>query len=49
MGKFSHVDWHHLFMANTHSDTYLDVCNSAQHSSAHAMNHRFWFRKTKSK
>jgi hypothetical protein len=31
-------------MAAANTDSYLYICNGAQHSSSHAMNHRFWFR-----
>ncbi len=36
--------WHHVYMAETNTDSYLYVCNGAQHSSGHNMNHRAWFR-----
>ena len=44
MGKSTSGGWHHLYMADTNSDTYLYLCNGAQHSSGRDMNHRFWFR-----
>jgi hypothetical protein len=37
-------EWHHFFMSDTNTDTYLYFCNGPQHSSGHDMNHRFWFR-----
>ena len=36
--------WHHWYMGETNTDTYLYICNGAQHSSSHNMNHRYWFR-----
>jgi cysteine-rich repeat protein len=44
MGKQSSSGWHHFYMADTNSDTYLYICNGAQHTSSHNMAHRFWFR-----
>ena len=44
MGKQTSGGWHHLYMADTNSDTYMYLCNGAQHSSGHNMNHRYWFR-----
>ncbi len=44
MGKQTDGGWHHFYMGETNSDTYLYICNGAQHSSGHNMNHRFWFR-----
>jgi hypothetical protein len=47
MGNASNPGWHHIYMSETNSDSYLHLCNGAQHSSGHNMNHRYWFRKTK--
>ena len=44
MGTSSNSGWHHFYMAETNSDSYLYLCNGAQHSSSHAMNHVYWFR-----
>ena len=44
MGSSSNVGWHTFTMGRDNSDTYLYVCNGAQHSSSHNMNHRVWFR-----
>jgi subtilisin-like proprotein convertase family protein len=44
MGASTSSGWHHIYMADTNSDTYLYVCNGAQHSSGYNMNHRVWFR-----
>ncbi|MBD8526691.1 fibrinogen-like YCDxxxxGGGW domain-containing protein [Pseudomarimonas arenosa] len=46
MGTSSNSGWHHFYMAETNSDSYLYICNGAQHSSGYNMNHRFWFRET---
>ena len=46
MGTQSSSGWHHLYMANTNSDSYMYLSNGAQHSSSVNMNHRFWFRET---
>ncbi len=35
---------HHLYMAETNSDTYIYICNGAQHTSSYNLNHRYWFR-----
>jgi hypothetical protein len=43
MGSTS-PSWHHWFMSNHDTDTYLYLCNGAQHTSGHSMSHRFWFR-----
>ncbi len=47
MGKKTSGSWHHVYMAETNSDSYLYLCNGAQHSSGHNMNHRYWFRTAK--
>jgi len=46
MGLASNSGWHHLYMAATNTDSLLYLCNGAQHSSSHEMNHLFWFRST---
>ena len=46
MGTQSNAGWHHLYMADTNSDSYMYLSNGAQHSSSYNMNHRFWFRET---
>ena len=43
-GTASNGGWHNFYMADTNSDTYLYICNGAQHSSNYDMNHRFWVR-----
>jgi hypothetical protein len=44
MGTASNVNWHHFFMNQWNDNTYLYICNGAQHSSGQDMNHRFWIR-----
>ncbi|MBM4344894.1 MAG: hypothetical protein FJ100_16120 [Deltaproteobacteria bacterium] len=44
MGTASNGGWHHVYMAETNTDTYLYLCNGPQHSSSYNMNHRYWFR-----
>ena len=44
MGSTGNDDWHHLIMSRTDADTYMYICNGAQHSSSFSMNHRYWFR-----
>jgi len=34
----------HLYMSNTNTDSYIYMCNGAQHSSGHHLAHRYWFR-----
>lgn len=46
MGTASNAGWHHFYMAETNSDSYMYLCNGAQHSSGHQMNHLYWFRST---
>ena len=46
MGTSSSSGWHHFYMAETNSDSYLYLSNGAQHSSSFNMNHRYWFRST---
>ena len=33
-----------LYMSEHNTDTYMYVCNGAQHTSGHSMSHRYWFR-----
>ena len=40
----TNAGWHHVYMSDTNSDTYLYLCNGAQHSSGHDMSHRWWVR-----
>jgi hypothetical protein len=44
MGSSTAADWHYFYMSVSNDDTYLYVCNGAQHSSSYAMNPRFWVR-----
>jgi len=44
LGTQSNPGWHHFYMAETNSDSYLYLANGAQHSSSVNMNHRYWFR-----
>lgn len=44
MGTTSSSGWSHFYMGETNSDSYLYLCNGAQHSSSHSMNHVYWFR-----
>jgi hypothetical protein len=44
MGKATSTGWYHFYMDQNNSDTYLYICNGAQHSSGQNMNHRFWIR-----
>jgi hypothetical protein len=44
MGKYSNSGWHHFYMSEHNTDTYLYICNGAQHSSSYDLNHRFWVR-----
>lgn len=44
MGKTSNAGYHNIYMSEYNGDTYLYVCNGAQHSSSHDMNHRWWIR-----
>jgi len=42
--------WHgtlHFYMSDTNKDSYLYLCNGAQHSSSSPMNHRWWIRSAK--
>jgi len=44
LGTSSSTSWHNFFMSETNTDTYLYICNGAQHSSSHDMSHRWWVR-----
>jgi hypothetical protein len=44
LGSSTAAQWHDFNMGRSDGDTYLYICNGAQHSSGHNMNHRFWFR-----
>lgn len=44
MGTASNAGWYHFFMNQWNDDTYIYICNGAQHSSGFSMNHRFWIR-----
>lgn len=44
MGAASSAGWHYIYTADTNQDTYIYLCNGAQHSSSYNMNHRVWFR-----
>ena len=46
MGTQSNSGWHHFYMAETNSDSYMYLSNGAQHSSGQNMNHRYWFRES---
>ncbi|MFK8010444.1 MAG: fibrinogen-like YCDxxxxGGGW domain-containing protein [Marinicellaceae bacterium] len=44
LGTNTSFSWHHFYMAEHNSDSYLYICNGAQHSSGQNMNHIYWFR-----
>lgn len=44
VGTHSSSSWHHFYMGASNSDSYMYVCNGAQHSSSVNMNHLYWFR-----
>jgi len=44
LGKNTDVGWHHFYMGDTNADTYLYICNGAQHSSSYDLSHRWWVR-----
>jgi len=44
MGTSTSASWHLFYTAEHNADTYLYICNGAQHSSSYDVNHRFWFR-----
>jgi hypothetical protein len=47
MGSAVSAAWHTIYMGETNTDTYVYMCNGAQHSSGHNMNHRYWFRRAR--
>jgi len=44
MGLWTNAGWHHFYMSHANQDTYLYICNGAQHSSSNRFSHRFWVR-----
>ena len=44
MGSSTAATWHRFGMGDYNTDTYLYVCNGAQHSSSYDLNHRYWVR-----
>jgi hypothetical protein len=44
MGTQQSNGWHHFYMAEHNSDSYMYLCNGAQHSSSYEMNHVYWIR-----
>lgn len=42
MGTQSSTTWHTLYQGNTNTDTYMYICNGAQHTSSYSNVHR-WF------
>lgn len=44
MGTTSNIGWHHFFMSEYNQDTYIYICNGAQHSSSNRFSARFWVR-----
>lgn len=38
------IDFHEFVMSRTNTDTYLYICNGAQHSSGQDMSHQWWVR-----
>ncbi len=44
MGAVTDVSWHNFYMSDTNTDTYLYICNGAQHSSGYDVSHRWWVR-----
>jgi hypothetical protein len=44
LGASTNVGWHHFYMSETNTDTYLYICNGAQHSSSYDMSHQWWVR-----
>ena len=39
MGSRTNSGWHHLYMSNTNTDSYIYICNGPQHSSGQNFNH----------
>ena len=46
MGSSAHESWHHFFMSQYNEDTYMYICNGAQHSSDDRFSARFWVRES---
>ena len=46
MGTASNPGWHHFFMSQYNQDTYMYICNGAQHSSNDRFSARFWVRES---
>ncbi len=44
MGTSTNSGWHHLYQGLTNTDTYVYICNGAQHTSSYANLHRWWVR-----
>ncbi len=44
LGPQTNVGWHHFYMSDSNTDTYLYICNGAQHSSGYDLSHRWWVR-----
>ena len=44
LGNQSSATWHLLYMSHTNTDTYVYLCNGAQHSSSYDLAHRWWVR-----
>lgn len=44
MGYSSNSGWHNLAQGHTNTDTYIYICNSAQHTSSYSNAHRWWVR-----
>jgi len=42
MGTATNPSWHSLYQGNTNTDTYIYICNGAQHTSSFSNVHR-WF------
>ncbi|MFH1151556.1 MAG: fibrinogen-like YCDxxxxGGGW domain-containing protein [Nanoarchaeota archaeon] len=46
MGLQSNGGWHHFFMSQYNEDTYMYICNGAQHTSNDRFSQRFWVRES---
>ena len=44
MSTSTNAGWHHLYMGDTNTDTYIYICNGAQHTSSYSNIHRWWVR-----
>ena len=44
LGSSTNAGWHSLYMSDTNTDTYLYICNGAQHTSSYDVSHRWWVR-----